>query len=172
MDSTNTDSAFADSTIVAFRFTLRYAELLVADIDDDQMAVQPHSGMNHPAWVLGHYALGADFVAQLLGQPLLTDDDWMAMFGPGSTPTTDRTVYPSKDALLDTARKTHARAIELMTHATPEQLAAPNATPFFPEVFPTTGDLLTHLLTTHGALHLGQLSAWRRSVGKSAVLGI
>lgn len=161
-----------DSTIVAFQFTLSYAERLVADIDDDQMAVQPHPRMNHPAWILGHYAIGADFVAQLLGQPLLTDSDWMAKFGPGSTPTTDRTAYPSKQILLGMARRTHARAIELMSSATDDQLAAPNTTPFFPDVFPTTGDLLTHLLTTHGAMHLGQLSAWRRCVGKAAVLGI
>ena len=161
-----------DSTIVAFRFTLRFANLLVADIDDDQMARQPHPGMNHPAWVLGHYAIGADFVAQLLGQPMLTDDDWMATFGPGSTPTSDRSAYPSRDALLEVVNNTHVRAIEFMATATPEQLAAANETPFFPDVFPTVGDLLTHLLTTHAALHLGQLSAWRRCVGLGSVLGI
>jgi len=32
--------------------------------------------------------------------------------------------------------------------------------------------LITHLMTTHAALHLGQLSAWRRAIGKGAVLGV
>jgi hypothetical protein len=55
------------NTLTAFRFTLAYAEKLVADLEDDHLAVLPHAGMNHPAWILGHVALGSDFVALLLG---------------------------------------------------------------------------------------------------------
>ena len=161
-----------DYTLTAFRFTLAYAEKLVADLDDDQLAVLPHGGMNHPAWILGHVALGSDFVASLLGKDLLTDEAWMKTFGPGSVPVEDRSVYPSKAELVDTMRKTHARAIQLLEVATDEELSAPNQTPFFPEQFPTVGDLATHLVTTHAAMHLGQLSAWRRCVGKKTVLGI
>jgi hypothetical protein len=35
---------------------------------------------------------------------------------------------------------------------------------------PTVGDLLAHLMTTHEAAHLGQLSAWRRLLGLPGVL--
>jgi hypothetical protein len=160
------------NTLTAFRFTLAYAEKLVADLEDDHLAVLPHAGMNHPAWILGHVALGSDFVALLLGKELLTDDGWMKTFGPGSVPVEDRSAYPTKAELVDTMRKTHARAIELLEAATVEELAAPNQTPFFPQQFPTVGDLATHLVTTHAAMHLGQLSAWRRCVGKDSVLGI
>jgi uncharacterized damage-inducible protein DinB len=145
---------------------------LAADLADDELARQPQPGMNHAAWVLGHVALGADFVALLLGQPTITDETWMATFGPGSMPVADRAAYPSKEHLLSTMRKTHARAIELLADATTAQLDAPNATPFFPVEFPTVGALITHLMTTHAALHLGQLSAWRRVLGKPAVLGV
>jgi hypothetical protein len=96
----------------------------------------------------------------------------MKTFGPGSVPVEDRSAYPTKAELVDTMRKTHARAIELLEAATVEELAAPNQTPFFPQQFPTVGDLATHLVTTHAAMHLGQLSAWRRCVGKDSVLGI
>jgi hypothetical protein len=41
---------------------------------------------------------------------------------------------------------------------------------FLRDSLPTVGDLLAHLMTTHPAAHLGQLSAWRRACGKSEVL--
>ena len=96
----------------------------------------------------------------------------MKQFGPGSMPVDAPQDYPSKEELLDVARRTHARAIALMETATVEQQSAPNEPPFFPDQFPMVGDLLTHLLSTHGALHLGQLSAWRRCVGLPSVLGV
>jgi hypothetical protein len=161
-----------DTILAAFRFTLGYAEKLAADLSNEELATLPHPGMNHAAWILGHVAIGSDFVAILLGQPMITDQAWMAKFGPGSTPVSDRAEYPSKNELLATMRSTHARAIELLSQATTDQLNAPNGTPFFPTEFPTVGALITHLMTTHAALHLGQLSAWRRVLGKGAVLGV
>ena len=46
-------------------------------------------------------------------------------------------------------------------------MAAPNRLPirFLLRHLPTVGDLLAHLLTTHSAYHLGQLSTWRRAAG-------
>jgi hypothetical protein len=161
-----------ETILAAFRFTLGYAEKLAADLTDEELVRLPQPGMNHAAWVLGHVALGADFVALLLGQSMVTDEAWMATFGPGSTPAGDRAAYPSKEQLLATMRMTHARAIQLLAQATTAQLDAPNETRFFPVEFPTVGALITHLMTTHAALHLGQLSAWRRSLGKGSVLGV
>ncbi|MEZ6059450.1 MAG: DinB family protein [Planctomycetaceae bacterium] len=161
------------SVITAFHFTRRYCELLLADIDDAQMTNLPHPGMNHPAWIVGHVALAADLGAQLLGEDMATDEAWMAMFGPGSTPVDDRSKYPSKADLLAMVTRTYDRLLDLLEAADPETtLLQPNQTPFFPDQFPTTGDLLTHLMTTHAMLHLGQLSAWRRCAGLNSVLGI
>ena len=161
-----------EAILAAFRFTLGYAEKLAADLSDGELTTLPHPGMNHAAWIMGHVALGSDFVALLLGQATITDNVWMAKFGPGSTPVSDRSAYPSKNELLATMRSTHAKAIELLSQATADQLDSPNETPFFPTEFPTVGAIITHLMTTHAALHLGQLSAWRRVLGKGAVLGV
>jgi hypothetical protein len=34
----------------------------------------------------------------------------------------------------------------------------------------TMGDIVTHLLTTHFAFHIGQISAWRRLEGQSFLI--
>lgn len=162
----------SSSTLNAFRFTLSYAQLLVADIDDIEMANIPHPGMNHPAWILGHLILVADMGAKLLGEEQILDASWMEKYGPGSTPVSDRSAYPSKDELLTTMKEIYQRTEQFAAAAEDAVLEAKNPTPIFPQQFPTLGDLLTHVLTTHPATHLGQLSAWRRCLGKGPVLGL
>lgn len=99
-------SSAVQNALTVYRFTLVYAEKLVSDLDDDELAVQPHPRMNHPAWILGHVALGSDFVASLPGKELLTDDAWMKTFGPGSVPVGDRSAYPTKAELIEMMKTT------------------------------------------------------------------
>jgi len=48
----------------AWNLNLAYARRLVADLTEEQMTVQPSSGMNHAAWVLGHLACSGDTAIQ------------------------------------------------------------------------------------------------------------
>ena len=155
-----------------FDFLLVYADLLVKDLDESEMTIISHPGMNHPAWILGHVTIGLDFVAKLTGQEMATDENWMKVYGPGSTPVDDGSQYPSKVELLKILHDVHARTVEILESISDEQLALPNPGPFLQKELPTTGDLILHLVTTHVAVHLGQLSAWRRCVDKKSVLGI
>lgn len=161
-----------DPVLTVYRFTLSYAERLLADIDDARLADVPAPGMNHPAWIAGHLALANDLGVSLLGGDVTLETSRMALFGPGSTPTADRDRYPSKDVLLADLRRTHVRVLALVPGVPDSVWKSPNPTRFFPETFPTVGDLATHLMTSHGSLHLGQLSAWRRHQGLPGVLGI
>lgn len=157
-----------------YSFVLHYAELLSADIDDARMADQPSPGVNHPAWVLGHLAICTDYAARLLGLPMACPKDWHRDFGPGSTPRTDRSSYPPKADLLAALTKGHERVAGAVGGVTAERLAERHSVElaFLKEWLPTVGDLLTHLMTTHPATHLGQLSAWRRQMGMGGVLAL
>lgn len=155
-----------------YDFTLGYARLLNDDIDDVRYTEQPAPGMNHPAWIMGHLALCTDFAAGLLGLPQTCPEPWSDLFGPGSTPSVDRSLYPGKHELLDALAAGHRRVVSAAREADPAAMAAPHTLPFrfLREPLPTVGDLLAHLMTTHEAAHLGQLSAWRRVVGLPGVL--
>lgn len=155
-----------------YAFLLGYARKLVADVDDARFADQPAPGLNHPAWIVGHLAVAADYALQLLGRPTLCPRDWQVRFGPGSTPRPDRAVYPSKADLLAALERGHAAVGEAAAGAAPEGLDRAHEVPiaFLKESIPTAGGLIAHLLTTHEAAHLGQLSAWRRLVGLPGVL--
>jgi hypothetical protein len=157
-----------------YAFVLNYARLLSADIDEARMAEQPAAGMNHPAWILGHLAICTDYAAKVLGLEKQCPDQWHKQFGPGSTPTSDRSAYPSKAELLAALAAGHERIAAAALNADPKRMASPHKVDIaFVKVWmPTLGDLLAHLMTTHPASHLGQLSAWRRTMGLPGVLAL
>lgn len=155
-----------------YAFVLKYCRLLTADLSDEQMTRQPVPGTNHAAWILGHLAIGTDSAARLLGARPACPPEWRTKFGPGSVVVTDVNAYPGKGELLAAIEAGHARVAELAATAEAERLARPHGLPILKEELPTVGDLLGHLMTTHPATHLGQLSAWRRMMGLPGVLNI
>jgi len=141
---------------------LAYAEALVNDIDDSQMAQQPEKLVNHPAWTLGHLVVSQDFALQLLEAPSAADPSWVRLFGSGGSPTDDRQNFPGKAELVAALRMEHEKVAAAFKANFEKRAGSPN--PFEPLLlrFPTVGDLVLHLMTTHEAAHLGQLTAWRR----------
>lgn len=155
-----------------YAFVLYYVRQLTDGIDDADMAVQPAPGMNHPAWILGHLAACTDYAAMMLGQEKQCPEAWHKLFGPGSALTADRAAYPSKAELLDALAAGHEHISAAAPNADPQRMEKPHPVKiaFLKSRIDSTGDLLSHLMTTHPASHLGQLSAWRRIRGMPGVL--
>jgi hypothetical protein len=146
-----------------------FAKAIVKDIDDADKDRQPFEGANHPAWILGHIVVSTDGVLKLLGQEATAPAEWNSLFGRGSTVSADRAAYPSKEALVAALDTVFDRATAAASEAAAEQLAGPHHVEMLQRGLPTKGDLIAMLLTTHVAQHLGQLSAWRRAMGRPAM---
>jgi len=159
------------SVLHNYGFGLEYLKMLLADIPDDQMCDQPAGIVNHPAWTVGHLSMAAEFGVMLLGGEMELPAGWNGLYGRGSTPKHDRSLYGSKSELLAAFEHHHGRATAAAAAATPEMLAAETPDPDFRQVNPTLGDALVFILVTHTGAHLGQLSAWRRTKGLPGVLG-
>jgi hypothetical protein len=160
-----------DLILPNYNFALDYARKLVADIPDERMCDQPVPGqvMNHPAFLLGHLAWAKDNALRWLGaQPALAAE-WVELFSMGAQPLPDRSRYPSKDLLISTLQEAHARLRDAVAAATPQALAQP-APERMRSRFPTLGNVMLALMTSHFAGHLGQISAWRRASGLPSVL--
>jgi hypothetical protein len=148
-----------------------YARQLVADIPDEEFTEQPTPGLNHPAWTLGHLTTGADYVLNLLGAKGVSPEGWVALFMPGTVPDPNRATYPSKGELLNAYEAAHAALDAAVAAVDPAQAARANPVEMMRPRLPTLADLIGYMLTTHEAGHLGQLSAWRRMMGKKGVQG-
>lgn len=139
-----------------------YARLL-SDVADDQMASQPIEGINHPAWLLGHVAIYNPVIGALLrGEDF--ENPWTQPFGKESHPIADRAAYASKADLLAGFQAGVEAAAAAIEGAPESAWSAPMSHPTWGKQFASVAAAVTYLATTHLALHLGQVSGWRRAM--------
>jgi hypothetical protein len=151
---------------------LGLCKMQTSDVDDAKLADLPAPGVNHPAWILTHLAICTDYAARLLGETTRCPKEWHQRCGPGSSVSAERDFYASKRELLATLAAGHECVSAAVGRATEEVLLKPHGVElaFVKNTFPTVGDLVGHLMTTHTGFHLGQLSMWRRMMGMQGVL--
>jgi hypothetical protein len=154
-----------DEVLRSYGMTLDYLRRLVADLDDRQMALQPGGAVNHPAWVLGHLIYSCQAIGGEVGLPAWLEEDWARCFGAGSAPTADPAAYPSKAELLHALADGQRRLADRLAAVGEAGLAAPLPDERYRETFPTVGHAVLHILVAHAAVHVGQVSVWRRVAG-------
>lgn len=159
-----------DLEIKLFQMVRRMLGKMVEEIPSGDFQRLPSGGGNSPNWLLGHLTVvNLMGVATLGGRPGGLKE-MLPVYGPGSKPTEDTTTLSSKEELLETFNATADQFVALVEAATADQLNAQRESPILREVLPTNRDIVGHLLTTHLALHVGQLSAWRRGHGMDSIL--
>ena len=149
--------------IYLYRFNLGVAARLVQDLTPQQMVQQPAGVVNHPAWSLGHLAMTANNLAVLLGLESQAPKGWPRIFATGGIPSGDPSLYPSKEELLAFLTEQHERNSAAVLQADPAWFATPHPNEQRRKFFPTVGDMVVMLMTSHEMNHLGQISAWRRA---------
>lgn len=154
------------STVTTNTFaTIGYAKGILADVECGTMCQQP-SGLNHPAWLLMHLATTADYASSLLGGQGVCPANWNEIADPKKPLSRNRADYPNKQELLETFEAALKHAATLYDQASDADLSKPQKLGFFETELPTVADMATFLIVSHTNLHLGQLSAWRRAMGK------
>ena len=151
---------------------LDYGQKLVADLDQDQMILQPapegEAASNHPAWVLSHLNVYMPLVSEALKGKSF-EDPKDHEFGMQSKPLSDASVYAPKEKLIGDFVAYHEQVIGQLESADDSVLATEIQLPRWQPVMPTVGVVLPYLLCNHENLHLGQISAWRRIQGMPSV---
>ena len=155
-----------------YEFNLGFAELLVGDVSAEQMTAQPGGVINHPAWSLGHLVIASDNLAQLLGLQSNLPDGWSDTFKTGGEPSGDVAAYPRKEEILGTLDEQHARNTEGVRAMDVSRFAEPHPDEERRKYFPTLGDHIVFMMTSHEMAHLGQIAAWRRAMGLGSATGI
>lgn len=148
--------------------SLRYGEDLIKSIPAARYCEMPTKDMNHPAFCVGHLAIYANRVLEMVGR---ADLKVSMPFGDehfknGAPCVAQDGRYPAKDVIEGTFfsgwRAVHA-ALPTVDDAV---FARENpAEGRFKEMFPTVGDAVNFLCGGHNMMHLGQISTWRRAAG-------
>jgi hypothetical protein len=153
-----------------------YARRLLVGIPVDRFARFAAPGnqtveSNHPAFILGHLSLYPFNVIKLLDGDTATvqpSDRFSALFSKDAKCRDDAhgIIYPSMQEVSDVFFSTYEISLTAIRGATDAQLAVENPvdTPL-KRICRTLGSMLAFYLTGHVAMHLGQLSTWRRMEG-------
>ncbi len=145
------------------RFMLDYLEKLTAVMTPEDLQTS-HGGMNPPGWILGHLAIVAD-AAPYLKLPRKCPFSWHRAFSPRSTPS-DEMPQQTVAEWMAVIRAGYERVLAALPTLDESLLAEPHGFDILDGTkIETKGQLLIHVLTTHLATHIGQLSAWRRNQG-------
>jgi len=144
-----------------------YLKRLLDDVDDAQLVVPVAEGGNPPAWILAHMVVANDYALRALGDARVAPGEWHKRFGPGMSPKADQSPLPTKAELVEKLEDGRKRLIAAAAKADGARMNEPQTFELFKGTpIETIGDVVAHLMTTHVAGHLGQLSAWRRMHGK------
>jgi DinB superfamily len=144
---------------------------LLQDIDEARFQHPLCEGGNSPAWILSHLVVVNDYLLKNFGEQRIAPAEWHKRFKPGAMPKDDPAPLPSKAEVMETLEKGRRRIVETAANADPAKMNEPQTSEFFKDSpVKTVGDVMGHLLTTHFAFHVGQISAWRRLEGKSHLI--
>lgn len=140
---------------------------LVEDLRDEQMHLQSAANENPPIWILGHLLLGDTYLLHLLNVRELSADftELLSKYGPNSGGKN----FDSKQFLVERLTETGLlrtdalRGMKSLDQPTPDETLV--------KTQPTIGHHL-QTLVFHEGHHCGNIAAWRKAQGLSAVKGI
>ncbi len=151
------------------QFHLKIFDDVVADIPADRLYEKTPGNGHSPVWLLGHLALCGELGLQLLGGQL-THPQWLAVFGPGTADDVPVSDDYARDILIQVIKTSYPQLSQAVADADQDTIHRPHELELLSGTAITTvGQLVSHLLSTHFAFHLAQLSAWRRAAGHAAL---
>jgi uncharacterized damage-inducible protein DinB len=147
-------------------FNRDYMKRLLHGIEDSELDSTFGEGSHSARWVLVHIAISVDYGFKQLDLPMVASKLWHKAYGPGSDASSNKDVRPPKEELLKFIDVHYAKLGEAALTADKLKMATDHLVPLLEQTpIKTRADLLAHVLTTHFASHLGQLSSWRRLMG-------
>ena len=147
------------------RYLTSSAERILFGLDDTHRALEPRPGLKTAGWLIGHLAVTGDYARHLCGAVALCPREWRARFNPGTHPSHDAALYPPMIDLCERFRAVYRDLSEAALRADPVLLSKANPYESARDSFPTAGDFVAYLASSHLAYHLGQLAAWKAAAG-------
>lgn len=146
---------------------------LLMDLKDEPLAQPTTKGGNHALWILGHLVVSESSIIHtiVLGNETSPHDKWQPLFGHGSEPQLDASIYPSFDELLAAWEEVRAFTLSTLDSFTESDLDKP--APGCPEEWKSWFGTIGMTFTTqiiHPTMHYGQLSDVRKSLGRPLLM--
>jgi hypothetical protein len=153
------------TSIAQCRHSLAQIGGILPFLNDEHRAVEPCPGTKTAGWLIGHLAITGDFARRLCGGRPLCPREWRELFKPGTVPSANPNDYPPMTDLCDKLQSVFSDLGDLAAASDPSQLAGPCPHEAARAFYPTAGDFVAYLMSSHFAYHLGQLVTWCAAAG-------
>jgi uncharacterized damage-inducible protein DinB len=130
---------------------------------------QVFPGANHALWIVGHLALVDNNVAGKFFDKMIEKPNYKEKFGRQSQPSSNAADYPAPEELLEFFRERRRTLLASIEQFPASDFDNP-VPPGLPPVVQNVGQMFV-FVANHEALHSGQLSMSRRSLGHPPVVG-
>ncbi len=143
---------------------------LLADVEGAEVTAPTPNGGNHPLWALGHIIHSEAGILNgfVLGRPSPLAR-WDRLFGKGSRPVNDISVYPSLTELLAEFDRVRGETLNVLSEMSESDLDRPSKAPtHLSSLFGTIGQCFA-IIGLHACFHAGQIADARRAAGKKPV---
>lgn len=153
------------------RMTRKYTLERLHDFHEDEWFAMP-GGVTHAAWQAGHLAMAEYRLCLDRIRGVRPDDEriisteFLMLFGKGSGPNPDPSVYPSRSEIMATLERVHEAALSECATLTDADL---DATALKPHPWFTTKIGSLSWFAAHEMSHAGQLGILRRLLGKKPI---
>jgi hypothetical protein len=161
-----------DSAIDQIESARRYTLTLIADMEPGDWFHQPAEGVTHVAWQVGHLAFAQFRLANLRirgprpDDSELVPDDLATLFGKGSVPSPDPSLYPDTQEIRALFDRVHERTVSDLRQL-PDKILDEPSEPVH-EMFSTKLGAL-HWAAQHEFIHAGQIGLLRRLLGRATL---
>ena len=149
-------------------FSLNYLSALVEDIPEDRLYEGQLDHVNAPGWVLGHISVETDDGLRYAGGDQVVPQSWYDHFYYTAPRISSLDGLPQKEEMLSACKKAVIGLMDVVEVMPDELLDKPCHSEFLREHLPTERDWYVHILTTHIAIHAGNVATWRKLHGLAA----
>ena len=154
---------------IAYALTTSHAlfKRFMEDMTPQDYLHRPTPKANCAAWIVGHLTLSERSVLKRLGAPLPELPEGFERRFSREEGCPQAAEFGDVTQLMPLFDEHRRRLIEAVKSATPEQLDKPMDRPH--PMFKTMGEVVT-FMALHGAMHSGQISTIRRTLGRPPIV--
>ncbi len=157
-----------NTVVELLNFQLQYLNRLVENIPNERLYEKQLEGYNSAGWILGHICIEAEDVIQQL--PTKTtfeklDINWEKCFRNSTGKIDTLTDLPSKEMLLNTLNRRYKKLGDAYASLSILQRNGQHPSTSLNKVLTTFDAWYAHHLTTHIAMHCGNIVVWKKLIG-------
>ena len=155
-----------ETIIELYNFQVLYLQRLLENIPENRLYEKQLEGYNSAGWLLGHICVEVEDILNYLHIPYKkVDPQWHTWFKSSSGKLTSLDHLPSKEELFSVLFERYSLLAEVYLELTGEQRQSEHPSIMLRSVLFTLDSWIAHHLTTHIAIHCGNIVVWKKMIG-------